>query len=171
MNQHNRKVREVVIPIGPSIAYVELTHGLYAVIDSWRAEEVGKYNWHAARGMKDGPFYAQMKPSSGKVFLHRFLLEAGNLQVDHRNMDTLFNIQANLRESTNAQNNRNKKIRSDSRNPYKGIGRSKSGKRWDSTIKVDGKKIWIGSFEDPKDAHMAYAEAAAKLHGEYARSI
>lgn len=32
----------------------------------------------------------------------------------------------------------------------------------------EGKKIHLGLFESPSEAHLAYCEAAKKLHGEFA---
>lgn len=71
-------IRPVIIPIGPSIAYVDLTKGLYSLIDSDDAERVGETNWCAQKSKrKTGEFYAvrnTSKPGRHTLPLHRFIL-------------------------------------------------------------------------------------------------
>jgi hypothetical protein len=49
----------------------------------------------------------------------------------------------------------------------KGAYLAKDGKRWRSQINIDGKMRSLGHFSTPEEAHKAYCEAAAKLHGEF----
>ncbi len=48
--------------------------------------------------------------------------------------------------------------------PYKGVSRYRKGK-WQATIRVDGKLLWLGAFNDPIDAATAYDEAVLKYRG------
>ncbi len=48
--------------------------------------------------------------------------------------------------------------------PYKGVSRYRNGK-WQATIRVDGKLLWLGAFDDPADAATAYDEAVLKYRG------
>lgn len=48
--------------------------------------------------------------------------------------------------------------------PYKGVSRYRKGK-WQATIRVDGKLLWLGAFDNPVDAATAYDEAVLKHRG------
>jgi hypothetical protein len=42
-----KRARQVIVPIGPGIAYVELTRGMFSIIDAIDADIVSANNWHA----------------------------------------------------------------------------------------------------------------------------
>lgn len=90
-------------------------------------------------------------------------------QVDHINMDRADNRWCNLREATNAENNRNRRISPTNRSGRKGVDWHRSSGKFRAQIKVDGKKIHIGIFDKIDDAASAYAAAAERYHGEFAR--
>jgi hypothetical protein len=74
----------------------------------------------------------------------------------------------NLRAATMAQNARN--TRSYNRTGFKGVVFERRRNRWRAGIQVDGRKISLGYFRDPAEAHAAYVEAAKKHFGEFART-
>lgn len=88
-------------------------------------------------------------------------------QIDHRDMNKSNNRLDNLREATNSQNGANKKRYKNNKSGYKGVCYN-TGK-WLAQIKHGGVVRHLGRFDDPQDAHRAYAKAAAELHGEFAR--
>lgn len=90
-------------------------------------------------------------------------------QIDHINNDRSDNRLSNLREATNSQNHMNKPKTAANTSGYKGVSRTKCGKRWRARIKVMGKMKQVGEFSCIEEAASAYAEAAARLHGEFAR--
>lgn len=105
--------------------------------------------------------------------LHRFLLAApkGAL-VDHKNGDRLDNRRRNLRLCGNAESLRNRgKLRpgGKSASPFKGVSFFRAEQRWAARISVDGKRIFLGYFENDADAARAYDAAAIKHHGTFAR--
>ncbi len=57
---------------------------------------------------------------------------------------------------------RNRKGRGSS--PFKGVSRYRNGK-WQATIRVEGKLLWLGAFDDPEDAAVAYDEAVLRYRG------
>lgn len=168
-NQYS-PVRSIEIPIGPSIAYVPLTQGLYALIDREDAPLLGQWNWCVLRG-RIGPIYAIRFTAGRVIFMHRLLCgtESG-LLIDHRNGNGLHNHKNNLRSATVSNNahNRPKSIKNTS--GYKGVCFSKRYHFWVAQIAVQGKYKWLGHFSSAEDAHLAYCRAAAELHGDFSRT-
>jgi len=157
--------RPVIIPIGPSIAYVPLTRGQFSLIDAEDAERVGCFNWCSYWNKRTESFYAVRY---GNVRLHRFVLQVGiNLIHDHVNGRTLYNRKANLRAATATQNAYNRRLRRDNASGLKGV--SLEGRRYVSRIKIRGKSVRLGLYDTASAAHAAYCEAARNHHGEFAR--
>ena len=46
---------------------------------------------------------------------------------------------------------------------------AKNNQKYGAQICVDGKRIHLGLFENPKDAYAAYCEAAKKYHKHFAK--
>jgi hypothetical protein len=90
-------------------------------------------------------------------------------QIDHINEDPSDNRWCNLRAATKAQNMRNiKKIKSNT-SGHKGVGFHRPTSRWRATIKADGVQYHLGLFDTIEEAIEAYANAANKLHGLFAK--
>jgi len=104
------RVREPVIPIGPSIAYVPLTKGQYALIDSIYARKAGLYNWRAMWSPGTRSYYAGAMLRGKTVYLHAFLLgkRPEGLHCDHKNRITLDDRMCNLHWVTQSENLRNR---------------------------------------------------------------
>jgi len=86
-------------------------------------------------------------------------------ELDHKNRNRADNRISNLREATRPQNGGNAKGRREGR--LKGAYWHKRGKRWASSLCVDGKHIWLGQYATEEEAHAAYCEAAKKKFGEF----
>lgn len=167
------------------VAFVPLTMGYEAIIDSCDLPLVSGRNWCAMlKRHPDGSIRAvyarsnrsrlEPKGEGGDgnwVWLHKLLLQArlGKF-VDHRDGDSLNNRRSNLRESTNAENNRNQKVRSDSGSGVKGVRFYWPNGKWAATISVGGKNRHLGYFEAIDQAKAAYAQAAERHFGEFART-
>jgi hypothetical protein len=90
-------------------------------------------------------------------------------QLDHINRNKSDNRIENLREATNGQNGANSKARPSYSN-LKGAHWHSRDKKWFSHIWHNGKRIWLGTFTTPEEAHAAYCETAKKLYGEFFHS-
>lgn len=85
-------------------------------------------------------------------------------QIDHINGKRDDNAISNLREATNAQNQRNSAGKINSTG-FRGI--TKKGNRFRASITVDNRVHFLGSFKTAEEAHAAYLEARAKHHGAF----
>lgn len=159
-----RPIRPVIFVIGPSIAYVELTLGLFATIEVEDAEQVGSVNWHV-RGHARCPYAAHRKLGH----LHRFLLSTDAPQIDHVNGHNFDDRRHNLRPASNGQNRANSRLNKNNKSGFKGVSWNTSVKGWVTQIRAEGKAVYLGTFETPELAHNAYVEAARKHYGEFAR--
>ena len=102
--------------------------------------------------------------------MHRQILNApAYMLVDHINGNGLDNRKANLRLATGVQNGYNRrKTRKRTWSKYKGVTFDKRRKKWQAKIVVNGRKQYLGSFNNQLDGARAYDRAARKYHGEFA---
>ena len=129
----------------------------YAEVDDEDFDRVNKYKWHLtslgrARSVIGG-------------YLHNFIM--GLRGVDHRNRVPLDCQKRNLRPATQAQNLQNRAKNRRNTSGFKGVCRMGKS-RWQARIGYQGTKIWLGTFDNPRDAAKAYDAAAKKYYGEFA---
>jgi len=91
-------------------------------------------------------------------------------QVDHINLVKDDNRLSNLRLATASGNAINRGRRRDNKSGIKGVSWSKEMRKWTACIRIPGGP-WkhLGRFSSKEDAAKAYADAAFKYHGEFAR--
>ena len=89
------------------------------------------------------------------------------LQVDHINHDSFDNRKSNLRIVTVSQNNMNKDIRADNSSGYTGVIPAKTLGKYIASIKVNQKRIYLGTFSCIEDAIAARAKAEEKYFKQY----
>lgn len=99
--------------------------------------------------------------------MHKEVLQFDGI-VDHVNRNSLDNTRANLRHADNASNLRNRPRQVNNRSGFKGVSWSKVSQKWATEITRDGKKHYLGLFDDKEDAARMYNFWSADLHGEFA---
>jgi hypothetical protein len=152
------------------VAYVELTKGYVATISAQDAQQIGQHNWLALIGSRT-VYAVRSEKVGGKhvtVYMHRFIMDAPDgMDVDHIDRNGLNNTRANLRLATRSENCRNRGPNVANPIGIKGVYPNKGGKSWCAKIRLHGKGYYLGSFPTPEQAHQAYVDASARLHGEF----
>jgi len=177
--------RLVVLPVllyrriryGYTFRRIPLTRGKYAIVDPDDYDGLSQYKWQAYKSRNT--FYAARfgrrgKDSKRKCYpMHRDVMEIAEGKVcDHISGDGLDNRKANLREASCAENGWNSgKGRVRSRSRYKGLAWDRRFGKWEVRISVNGRRIYIGRFEDESAAARAYDCAAVAYHGRYAKKL
>lgn len=75
----------------------------------------------------------------------------------------------NLREASYLQNNQNSAVKVSSISGLKGVRKDERRGTWSAKIRVNGKRLYLGTFNSAEEAHEAYIKAANKYFGEFAR--
>ena len=159
-----------------------LTHEYVSKILSYD-HETGLFLWKRSSGKASVGKEAGTVMSKGyrciwidgrPYYAHRlaWLMHTGRWperHIDHINMNRLDNSFGNLRQATNGQNRHNQGVPKNNTSGYKGVCWNKSSQKWQASIKKDGVRTYLGFFDDPYIAHLAYCKASAELHGEYGR--
>ena len=83
-------------------------------------------------------------------------------EIDHINHIRDDNRISNLRVTTRDENQRNKKLASNNKSGVVGVRYNAANNRWRADIRVNGKKIDLGSFIDKEDAVLARSVANVK---------
>lgn len=87
-------------------------------------------------------------------------------EIDHINGKRGDNRIANLRACNRTQNNCNSQ-RPTGASGLRGAYFDQRGLKWFSQINFGGRVTYLGSFSSAEEAHLAYEQAAERLHGEF----
>jgi hypothetical protein len=136
--------------------------GTVFLVDASDYDMLRQYRW-----AHDGQGYAKAHvKGKGTVGMHRLLLgEPEGKVVDHINRNRRDNRRENLRAITPMQNAWNRTPIA-SLSGFKGVA-LRNGK-WTASITVERNTLYIGSFDTPELAALAYNDMAREYHGEYA---
>jgi hypothetical protein len=155
------------------MAQFQLPTGETVLIDDTDAAWVSEFPWRARKSHQKLYVIAWVLVDGRKTCLrlHRCVLGVldPSIFVDHKSGDTFDNRRANLRSCTHTQNIRNQvRTQPSKSSKYKGVMWSPRYEKWTGQIKADGKKYYLGVFNNEESAARAYNAAAMRLHGEFA---
>ena len=149
---------------------IKLSKGKFAFVDDEDFEYLNQWKWC----IDDRNYAKRAVNINGKqswIKMHRIIMNApGKMEVDHVNRNNLDNRKSNLRICTHSQNIANSKKPITNTSGVKGVHWKKNNNKWESYIGYQGKKIYIGLFDDIEKAAIAYKNKAHELFGEFART-
>lgn len=124
---------------------------------------------HEATGHVYVNFCGKMRKAHRVIWeMHYGPIPEGML-IDHINMNGADNRLENLRLATKSQNGMNRRASKSSKTGLKGVRMDKRDGRFQSEITVNGRRISLGRYRTKGEAAVAYAKAALRYHGEFAR--
>jgi hypothetical protein len=164
-SQKSMYVQNAIAPtgIGTGFREISLSQGKVAIVDADDYNLLSQWKWCLAGREKYK--YAVRVENKKVIFMHRIIMKTPvGFVVDHLDHNGLNNQKVNLRNCTQSQNTQNM-IRS----KYQGVSWNIKEQKFTSKIGVKRKRFHLGYFDNPKDAAMAYNNAAIKYFGEGAK--
>lgn len=146
-------------------------HGEEIIVDDDDYVTLNSKRWHLDdSGYAVTSLYSRRdgKPFCTTISMHRLVNRTPKgLKTDHKNEIKLDNRKSNLRNATSSQNGWNRGRQANNTSGYKSVWLHKASMRFQTSVKVNGKRIHLGTFDTPEEAHAAYCKAAENLHGEF----
>lgn len=148
---------------------IPLTQGKFALVDNSDFEWLNQWKWYATKD--NSTYYAvrwgpRNKGKRKKIIMHREIMNTPEtMDVDHADHNGLNNQRINLRNATRSQNMSNRLIYKNNTTGTKGVYRE--GSRYAARVAMEGKRIYLGSFDTIEAAQKAYVEAAIKMQGDF----
>ena len=144
-------------------------NGTYFYFDKEDYDKIKDYSWWYDGRYVVAHTLQNDNYTTGCIRLHRLVLNIAdreNINVDHKNLVRYDCRKCNLRRATDSQNAINK--------DYSYMV-SKSGmtvvvpnkNKWNATIKVNNKQIFLGTFDDINEAKQARYDAELEYFGEF----
>jgi len=154
------------------IKYSEVVGKTYSgeefIVDIEDYHKIKDYTWSF-----DGSYISSTKLNCR---LHDYILkingfEKNELKVDHKNRNKLDNRKSNLRLCTDTESIRNRGVSHRNKSGVLGVFMPKNRKMWESRITVNKKVIFLGNYENFKDAVIERLKAEKFYFGEYSPQI
>lgn len=149
---------------------IQLTQGKVALVDDEDFERLSAYQWRAESFR--GRWLALRVETVGTAhcvfFMHREVVIAPDgIFVEHRNDDGLDNRKDNLWSYRKTE--KVKKPKADSRSGFYGVYEMRCLGTWRAFFKLDGRAKYVGDFDTPEEAHVAWCVASQVLGSSFAR--
>lgn len=138
---------------------IPLSKGKVAVVDDRDFERLSKGTWYLH---SNG--YAQGRLEGVRVYMHRAVLNLKDEECDHINRDKLDNRRANLRLCTRRENQCNLPEKPNKLG-FSGVTFRKQNQKYVARLRVNGRKVHLGTFDTPEEASAAYLSAKSERDG------
>lgn len=136
----------------------------------WKVRSAQRVHVGDVAGKSKNGDYCKVRVHGRLTLVHRIIWEMHygeipeGMCIDHIDGDTFNNKISNLRLVTHQENHKNQKKRSTNKSGFLGVTWNKQNKKWQASIKLNGKVKYIGFFNDIDDAARARKAADAE-HG------
>lgn len=146
---------------------ISLTQNKFAIVSDIDFPWLNQNKW-CVRKSKNRFYAVRRGPKHGTIWMHKEILGVtAGLEGDHISGDSLDNRRGNLRKATHQQNCCNIRHRRYSKSGYRGVYEV-PGSKWRAEIRVFGKLIYLGRFDNPLEAANSYNKAADRYFGQFA---
>lgn len=152
---------------------IPLSKGFVAEVDDDVFDELMNYKWWVQKTKHRRYAVTDVSRLSSRtfVYMHRVIARATHdLVVDHVDGDGLNNQRRNLRCCATHDNLANSAKRSDNTSGYKGVYWSKQNKKWMVMHMYKRQRLYLGCFNDPKEAAIAYDRSLEQRCGRFAKT-
>lgn len=108
------------------------------------------------------------------IYAHRFIFELTHgpildgRWIDHACCNRGCVNPSHLRVCTPSQNAQNRKRGNSNTSGFKGVSFWVHQQKWTARIRCGDNREFLGYFDTPDEAYVAYCEAATRMHGEFA---
>lgn len=147
---------------------IGLTSGKAALVDDEDYETLTSRKWQYSKGYA----VSGSHNPANHVRMHRVILglsRGDGITVDHINGNRLDNRKANLRVSNNSANQANRGAPSNNTSGYKGVTYHKRKRKWMACLEHMNKTYFLGYYENPESAALAYNRKAIEVFGPSAK--
>ena len=128
---------------------------------------IGKMNKLLSKRMAGG--YIRYNINGDEIFAHHLVWDnfgsgkrnGRKLQVDHIDENKLNNRIDNLQLLSNRENSSKGRFKYKKSSQYTGVYKLKNG--WCAEIQINGKRNYLGYFQNEYDAHLAYKKELEKI--------
>lgn len=150
---------------------IPLTKGFEAIVDDEDYAELAQYSWNAYIQKGKKTIYAQRTVGNTTQKMHRLILKLTdpNVFVDHINGNGLDNRRCNLRACNKYESSQNRSIFNSNTSGFKGVKWHKRIKKYAASINFQGRRMHLGYFENPLEAHIVYNKKAEELFKQFKR--
>lgn len=145
----------------------------------------GEFTWAYSRGpikigqaagriLKDGYRSIQFNGREWMAHCLAWAYVYGSLpseQIDHRNLIKDDNRIGNLRAGNQVQQQGNTQVSCRNKSGLKGVRWYPERQRWRAEIRINGRSVYLGDHRTKEDAAAAYAQAALRQFGDFARLL
>jgi hypothetical protein len=165
----------LVIHENPNCKMIPLTQGLFTLVDKDQYEYLNQFKWYA-KWCNNTFYVCRNTPKNNSknrttLSMHRQVMGfPKGLEIDHIDNNGLNNIKTNLREATRKENSHNSISRKNHTTDFKGVCWKQTNKKYQAqSVDLNGKKKYLGLYDNPVIAALAVDDYNLKIFGKFAK--